>query len=868
MFSVHQTLSLRYLQRRWLRAILIVASIALGVATLVATRALNETMTSGAVASGNPMAGLADFLVSKGEDVTMDRSLVGELRSVAGVKSVQPLIFRSAYLPEFDKNVLVMGIDLLDNVKDFRDPQNKDAIILGESTISNYAKYEAANRFLPKMFKQTPVVVGKALADEIPEGTYFIKVIKDAHDPKDKGQRLAYVPFIDGTGNLSFLGGNILILDLPNAAAFFGMKENQVHRIDITLEATADHDKVRKELEKVLKNPAWLKTPEEQNQSLQSAMSGMQIAFSLNGVAALVVGMFLMYNALAVTVAERRHEIGILRSVGATRGQVHRLLAAEAGLLGLIGSLLGLPLGWWLATLGLGPLQGIVEENFTKIQAHSVELDPVLLIAAVIVGVATAILAGLIPAMQATRENPAEAVRTVAKATTLRHLTAQLITSVTMILAGALCILLRGIIPYRFGTYGGLMLVLVGALVASPFIAAVFARLFQPLARACLSIEWRLAADNLVRSPGRTGLVIGALAAGVSLVVLTAGTIRSNRLALRDWVRDNFAADLKILAGGPVSAGQDMDESIGAELRQLPEVEAVLPTHRIKPVWENTNIIVVLSVNAGQEHAMTARRFGQTATCKLMKQLSEQPGTVIVSENFAALNHVRTGDAITAPGHETDKLRVIGQVIDYSWNHGVLIMNHDDFKKYWPDAKVCQFDVYLKDGVDVRRGKEIVNKRIGAQTLVMTQPELQHHIKERIERLYSIAFAQQVVVILVAVLGVVMALLISVLQRRRELGLLRAIGAWRGQVIYSVLAEACLMGIIGTTIGLLVGIPVQWYVLRIVILEESGYLFPVYVPWVGGLIIAAAAMAVATLAGLGPAIHAVRMRIPEAIAYE
>src|SRR5206468_1514071 len=120
-------------------------------------------------------------------------------------------------------------------------------------------------------------------------------------------------------------------------------------------------------------------------------------------------------------------------------------------------------------------------------------------------------------------------------------------------------ILLRTKIPNRLGTYGGLMLVLVGALVASPFFAAFAARLVQPLVRRLLGIEWRLASDNLVRSPGRTGLVIGALAAGVSLVVQTAGTIRSNRLALRDWVQESLAADLIVTSGSPVGAsGQSL----------------------------------------------------------------------------------------------------------------------------------------------------------------------------------------------------------------------------------------------------------------------------------------------------------------------
>jgi putative ABC transport system permease protein len=120
----------------------------------------------------------------------------------------------------------------------------------------------------------------------------------------------------------------------------------------------------------------------------------------------------------------------------------------------------------------------------------------------------------------------------------------------------------------------------------------------------------------------------------------------------------------------------------------------------------------------------------------------------------------------------------------------------------------------------------------------------------------------------VAALGVVTALLISVLQRRQEMGLLRAIGASQMQIVRSVVAEAALMGVIGTAIGLIVGIPMEWYVLQVVLLEESGYLFAMYIPWVECLFISAAAILLATVAGLGPALYAVRQRIPEAIAYE
>ena len=102
----------------------------------------------------------------------------------------------------------------------------------------------------------------------------------------------------------------------------------------------------------------------------------------------------------------------------------------------------------------------------------------------------------------------------------------------------------------------------------------------------------------------------------------------------------------------------------------------------------------------------------------------------------------------------------------------------------------------------------------------------------------------------------------------RELGLLRAVGTSRAQIVRSVLAEAGLMGAIGTVIGLAMGIVLEWYILKVLILEESGFLFPLYVPWLEGLVIAGSSLLVATLAGLWPALSTVRQRIPEAIAYE
>jgi len=418
-----------------------------------------------------------------------------------------------------------------------------------------------------------------------------------------------------------------------------------------------------------------------------------------------------------------------------------------------------------------------------------------------------------------------------------------------------------------------MMLVLLGALVAAPLVTAGIARLLQPVAHRLFPITWRLAADNLVRAPGRTGLVIAALAAGVSLVTQTYGTTTSNRLALHEWVQDCIAADLIVSSGSPVGAGgaqtAGMKEALAEEILAIPGVEAALPSRDLLVPYGDTQV-KLYSFDAAGSYRMEKKRLNKADFVELYKVLTETPHAAIISENFAAVHGVQKGGFIVLSGQgEEVKLQVIGQIVDYQWNHGTIFIDRREFKQHW-DNKVKLFDVYVKPGADVLAVKKDLDQRLAAQNglVVKTREELQTLIEDMIERLYGVALALQVVVMFVAALGVVTALLISVLQRKREMGLLRAIGASGAQVTRSFLAEAFLMGVIGTFIGFLVGIPMEWYVLKVLILQESGYLFAVHVPWRESLLIVAAGLATPILAGIIPALYSVRQRIPEAIAYE
>jgi putative ABC transport system permease protein len=864
---------LRYLSRRWFRASLIVASIMLGVATLVATQALNDTMSKATLASSNPMAGTIDLIITNGE-FPIDRSLTDEIATVHGVKAVHPRIFDHANWLVGDKKfpVMIMGFDLVSDKTHATETEDHFKISPDLNVVK--AAYITAS-----IAGYIPAVLGKELdeameKEKVPSLLGFKIFELQKNLKKHTLARVAMVEPVE-MGDWSALGGHVVILDLINAAKVLGLPKGKVRRIDVALELGTDPNIVRSQIDKMLANRAYVRTIAEQNQSLQSAMAGMKTGFSMCGVAALIVGMFLVYNSLSVSVAERRHEIGILLALGATRDQVWRLFAGEACILGIVGSALGIPLGLAFATIGLKPMQGAIGEIFSTMNMRQVELSWELVALAFGVGILSAVIASLVPAIQAANDKPAEAVRRMPKAPAVSHLVLHIVATFALILSGTGMVLIRDFIPKRWGTYGGLTFAMIGALLAAPLFAQLAARIMVPLTRRFLPIEWRLAADNLIRSPGRTGMVIGALAAGVCLVVETAGIIRSNREAIRDWVDTSIACDLVITSGSPVgSGGQNtpMQEELGAELRKLPGIEEVMPIRQCTEIFFRKDRVAILTTDAARAYVIeTKRKKKPPEEIEYFRVMDRERDAVLVSGNFAALHHVHEGDFITMKSPQGEvKLHVIGTVTDYSWNLGSIVMNRRDYVEHWQDTTVTVFDIFLEPGVDAKAAKAMISAKLGAQYDLhpLTRVELKAHIDQMIERLYSIAYGQQIVVMIVAALGVVTALLISVLQRRREMGLLRAIGASRAQVVYLVLAEATIMGILGTAFGALFAIPLEWYTLQIIFLEESGYVFPVLVAWFEGAGVMLMALVVATLAGVGPALYAVRERIPDAIAYE
>ncbi len=887
MFPVFRSLSLRYLRLRWARALLVVFSIALGVATLVSTRILNQCLELAAHDTMTPMA-VADLYATNGE-IGVQREVADQIKAaqIPGVEAVIPMIFEQARMMdvggEDGRVVLLVGADLSDMSRIKR--EEKRAI---KPRLINPAAF---------IFGHGIVISETLHAERLAAGIGDDKPVRLRYAGKDMIFLLGGVLESDKQGPSSSLETNLVAADLSSAlelltleyppstknaiAAAAGgsavavdeFKGGRVGRIDIFVSKGTDVSEIQAALKAVVGKQAEIKTPREQKKSTDDAISGVQIAFHLCSFGALIVGLFLVYNALSVSVAERRHDIGILRSLGATRFQVARLFASEAMLLGVVGAVLGIPLGIYLAETAVDLVKNDLNAIFLNPDIRPTRPGTLTVVGAVVAGMLTALLAALVPAIEAANDEPADAVRRAPAAKNRFFRLIHRAACALMIFGGVGMILFRNHLPERIGSYLGFSSMLVGMFLSMPIIVGWMARLMHPAFRRFLGVEARLAADNLIRSPARTGVVIGALAAGVALMFQTAGVGRSNEEPIKAWVDQVIQADAFVFSGSLTSANSSlspMRPNVGEVLQKLPGVERVVGLRFVHLDYRDT-IICVVAIDASHYFRGTRARLPQGLPDLETFEKLPTGNFIVVADNFAARFNVKKGDVVTLPRRQGGPidLTVIGVGEDYTWSKGTIFMDRKRYAELFNDQFVDAYHVFFDPGADKVEMRKRVEGAVAPYKLVVEDKAfVREFLAGVIDKLYKIAYLQQLIVGVVAALGVVTALLISVLQRRRELGLLRAVGATQPQVLRTVLAEAFLMGIIGAILGILLGLPMEWYLLRIVLVEESGFVFPMIVPWKEALGIGFIAVGVATLAGLLPALHAVRLRIVDAIAYE
>jgi len=663
-------------------------------------------------------------------------------------------------------------------------------------------------------------------------------------------------------------GGSLAVMDIYAAQMVFG-RGRTFDRVDLALNEGVNQADGRAAIEQRLGPGFQVEPPSSRGQQIDSVLRVYSFTANINSAFALFIGMFIIYNAFSIAVAQRRREIGILRALGASRGQIRTLFLVESGLSGLVGSVLGLGFGVLLSRgLALyisGLIAGVygIAERTTEIAT-----EPRLMLFGLLMGVATSIVAGFIPARNASRVDPIQALQKgryqvlSAGENRIRRIAA-------LVLGGASAALLVFAGRSMGLFYSGFAMAVLALLLLSPTGALWLTRALRPVLRRLRPVEGALAADSLIQAPRRTSATVTALMLSLALVVTLGGIAKASYDSIMDWTTTALNPDLFVTASQSLTEKNfRFPPAIGDELAKIEGIDEVqrVRSHRINYKGTPVMIVAVEAKSMGDR----ARRPPVEGPPEMYEMAAEGKG-VILSDNFAALQNLHYGDTIElATPTGVHQVPIVGLVVDWSDQQGAILMDRASYVRWWGDDTVNVFRIYVKKGVppmDVRA--RIVERFAGTQRVfVLTNREVRSWIAALTEQWMGLAYAQIAIAVLVAILGIVNTLTVSIIDRRRELGVLQAVGGLRNQIRHTIWMEALTIGVVGLVMGFAVGAVTLHYVLEMSQRDITGMSLPYTFPWAIAGLLVPLILGSAFVASLWPAESAVRGSLVEALEYE
>jgi putative ABC transport system permease protein len=592
---------------------------------------------------------------------------------------------------------------------------------------------------------------------------------------------------------------------------------------------------------------------EETQSAIRDQLGFITIFFLVFALIAVFVGAFVIYNSFAIIVAQRTREMALLRAIGARRRQVRRAVVVEAAVVGLLGSAIGFVVG-----LGLAALLGAV----LQLPEGALAILPSSVVVAIATGLIVTVTSSLVPAWRASRVPPLAAMRDVAVDTSGRTPVRFLLGLGTVALGVAA--VLAGAFGSRPATVGiGVLAVFLGVLVASPGLARPVSRVLgAPLGR-LRGVAGTLARENAGRNPKRTSATAQALMIGVGLVTFILIINTSIRASLDEALEEGFVGDFVVDSGtfGMIGLPSSVAEDI-AELREV----AVSAPMRFAPAEV-----------AGEERGVTGTVEGAFEVLDLDiidGRASLAPDEVVINEDEAEETGLGVGDRVEIDflddaRDEDERTATVSGVYSTgpATDLGAFVVGVEVFQAALPTSTDFQVFVQLEDGVSVAEAEPAIEQIVDPlpSADVQSVEEYKDEIGSQLNFLLGLIGGLLFLAIGIAFLGIVNTISLSIIERTRELGLLRAVGMRRRQVRSAIRWESAIISLFGTGLGLAVGLIGGWGIVRA--LRDEGFeVFAVPVLWLAVISVVAGLLGLA--AAVIPAWRASRMNVLDAIGTE
>jgi putative ABC transport system permease protein len=847
--------ALRGLFTRKLRLGLTALAIALGVTLIAGTYVFTDTINrsfdriftetnKGVDTAITPREGIQ---TDTGTLPTVPASLLERVRATEGVAEAEGGVFDQAVA--FDADGERLG------------GTNSPSFVASVSPSGRFQASEAEQGRLPRAPGEAAIDVATAERKDLELG----QTILVQGERGRTSLRLVGLTTLGGAD--SFGGATVVDVQLPVAQRLLG-KEGRFDTIQAAAVDGVSAEQLTRTLRAEVGRGAVVRTGEQearsQSDEIKDDLGFLNTALLAFAGISLFVGAFIIFNTFSITIAQRMREFALLRTLGASRSQILRSVLTEGLVLGFLGSVVGLALGV-LTAVGL---RGLFKAIGVDLPSSGSVVATRTIVVSLVVGVLVTMLSTLVPALRATRVVPVEALRE--GAVMHPHGPSRKVTALAVVLTaigvGLMCVGLfvaDGESAALSAMGGGAAATFLGVALLSPYLVRPLASLVgRPLER-MTGITGRLARRNTTRLPGRTAATAAALMIGVALVTFASIFAAGARETINRAVDQNLTAQLVVQSDDGFSA---FPAAAVRGLAERPEVEAASPIRfsqaKVRGVDGNASVTGVdariftdlykLDVQEGDAAAVPALADGRTA---------------MIGKGFAESNDLSVGDVLTlrTANNRRAQLDVSGIFDDDGGLLGDLAVDNRVLERDFGERKDSFALVALRDGEDaaaIERSLSALLDRTFPAVEVLTAEQFKDEQSGQVNQLLYLIYALLALTVIVSLFGVVNTLVLSISERVRELGMLRAIGTSRRQVRRMVRLEAVIVSLIGAVLGS--GLGILLAVLFTRPLEDFVLTIPIFTLVI--LLILAAIAGV--LAAVLPARRASRLNVLDALAYE
>jgi putative ABC transport system permease protein len=811
MIRLLHELVLRYLARHRVIALLDVASVAIGVAVYVAIQSANVSATR-SFRSGLDLTTGRSHLEVRGQGVPVAEDRFPEVRRFPGVEAATPVVEGYLTLPGLPGSYLhVVGVDLFTSAP-FASLGDQVTAVAGfdlEAWLGRPGRILLHERFAAGHGIKTGdrlTVEKDGRRDELTvAGILPVRSLGQDAAPSLAVMDVGWAREFLGTGGLTSI--QLRLVDPGGAgalAAALGARLGESHVVE---------------------------APRTRSLQVQRMLDGFQLNLTALSMVSALVGVFLIYNTVSASVVRRRREIGILRANGASRGQIFTLFLGEGLLLGVPGVLFGLPTGALLAQALAGSVSETISSHYVLIDVARAAIPPEHLLVAALYGLGSSLAGAWLPAREAARLTPLEALRPHRVATDGRGPVRQWLMAGLVLLAlsaGSSWLALAA--GPAWWSFAACFFLVSGFALATPFLSCLIAASLRHFLRFLPgNVLARVAVENFERSWNRSAVTVAALMTALAMTIGVSVMVSSFRATVAAWVAQSMKADLYVTpASNEVTGFQDFlpGEFVEA-LRSHPGVEAV-ETYRQVPLslpGKPPFLLAALGNPGAGELRFTSGRREE----KLRAWL--RPGAAFATEPLARRLGLAEGDKLNLPTPSGEvTLTVVGIYHDYSDDRGKLVVPAAAFESWWQgDQRLHSVAVTLRRGADPGAVREATG---GDHRLAwLSNADLRKRVFDVFDQTFAVTYILRTIAVVVAILGVSLALTILVMERTRETGILRATGASRMQVQRLYWHEAGIIGLAGSLIGMGCGLGMSWILIRVVNLAFFGWTIELRLPW-------------------------------------